>query len=115
GNGGVDQIVENPKKIEIVPVVAGQTPRAMADVDASIINNGIAVDAGFTLKDSIFHENETATPYINIIASRTEDKDNATYQKIVELFQQDDVKEFIEKEYKGNQIPTFVPLSKIGW
>lgn len=115
GNGSLDKIVENPKNLEIVPIVAGQTPRVLPDVAASIINNGIAVDAGFNpVEDSIFHEDETATPYINIIATRTEDKDREDLQKIVELYQQDDVAEFLRKEYKGSTIPTFVPLSDIG-
>lgn len=116
GIGSLDKIVENPKKLELVPMVAGQTPRALPDVAASIINNGIAVDAGLTPRDNaIFLESETATPYINIIAVRKEDKDNKTLKKLAELYQQDDTKEFIEKEFKGNTIPTFVPLSKIGW
>lgn len=115
GNGSLDKIVENPKNLEIVPVVAGQTPRVLPDVAASIINNGIAVDAGFNpTEDSIFHEDNTATPYINIIAVRTEDKNREDLQKLAELYQEDDVKEFIEKEYKGSTIPTFVPLSEIG-
>lgn len=115
GNGSLDKIVENPKKLKIVPVVAGQTPRVMPDVAASIINNGIAVDAGLNpVKDSIFHENATAKPYINIIAARTEDKNSKVLKKIAKLYQQDDVAEFIEKEYKGSTIPTFVPLSDIG-
>ncbi|WP_456272988.1 MetQ/NlpA family ABC transporter substrate-binding protein [Bacillus sp. AK031] len=115
GNGDIEKITDNPKNLEIVPVIAGQTPRVLPDVAASIINNGIAVDAGFTpTKDAIFHESETATPYINIIAVRTEDKDNETLKKLAEIYQEDDVKEFIEKEYKGNVIPTFVPLSNIG-
>lgn len=115
GNGSLDKIKKNPKNIEIVPVVAGQTPRVLPDVAASIINNGIAVDAGFNpVKDSIFHEDDTATPYINIIAARTDNKDNKTLKKIVELYQQEDTADFIEKEYNGSTIPTFVPLSKIG-
>ncbi|SIC40515.1 ABC transporter, substrate-binding protein, putative [Mycobacteroides abscessus subsp. abscessus] len=115
GNGSIDKIVDNPKNLEIVPVVAGQTPRVLPDVAASIINNGIAVDAGFNpVEDSIFHESATATPYINIIAARTEDKDNETLKRLGELYQEDDVAEFIEKEYKGSTIPTFVPLSEIG-
>jgi D-methionine transport system substrate-binding protein len=115
GNGSLDKIVSNPKNLEIVPVVAGQTPRVLPDVAGSIINNGIAVDAGFNpVKDSIFHEDETATPYINIIAARTEDKNRKELKRIVELYQEEDTAEFIEKEYEGNTIPTFVPLSKIG-
>ncbi|KEZ48570.1 MULTISPECIES: MetQ/NlpA family ABC transporter substrate-binding protein [Metabacillus] len=115
GNGSLDKIVKNPKKLEIVPVVAGQTPRVLPDVAGSIINNGIAVDAGFNpIKDSIFHEDDTATPYINIIATRTEDKDRKELKRIVELYQEEDTAEFIEKEYDGATIPTFVPLSEIG-
>lgn len=115
GNGSLDKIISNPKNLEIVPVVAGQTPRVLPDVAASIINNGIAVDAGFNpVKDSILHEDDTATPYINIIATRTEDKDRKELKRIVELYQEKDTAEFIEKEYNGSTIPTFVPLSKIG-
>ncbi|MFT9598437.1 MetQ/NlpA family ABC transporter substrate-binding protein [Mesobacillus sp.] len=116
GIGSLNKIVENPKNLEFVTLVAGQTPRVLPDVAASIINNGIAVDAGLTPKtDAIFLESATATPYINIIAVREEDKDNKTLKRLAELYQQDDTKEFIEKEYKGNTIPTFVPLSNIGW
>ncbi|MDQ0215900.1 D-methionine transport system substrate-binding protein [Oikeobacillus pervagus] len=116
GTGSLEDIVENPKNLKIIEVVAAQTPRVLPDVAASIINNGIAVDAGFNpTKDSIFHESETATPYVNIIATREEDKNNKTLKRLAELYQEDDVAELIEKEYKGSQIPTFIPLSKIGW
>lgn len=116
GNGSLDKILENPKNIKIEPVVAGQTPRVLPDVDASIINNGIAVDAGFDpIKDSIFHEDATAKPYINIIAARTEDKNREVLKRIAELYQEDDVARLIETEFKGAQIPTFVPLSEIDY
>jgi D-methionine transport system substrate-binding protein len=115
-NGDLTQIKDNPKNIEFVAVVPAQTPRALPDVAASVINNGIAGDAGLSpLKDAIFHESETATPYLNIIAVQAKDKDNKTYKRLAELYQSEDTAKFIEKEYKGNMIPTFVPLSNIGW
>jgi D-methionine transport system substrate-binding protein len=115
GSGTVEQIISNPKHLKIVPVVAGQTPRVLPDVAASIINNGIAVDAGFNpVKDSIFHEGATAKPYINIIATQTKDKNNKALKEIVKLYQQKDTAEFIKKQFKGALIPTFVPLSEIG-
>jgi D-methionine transport system substrate-binding protein len=115
-NGDLTQIKENPMNIEFVPVVPAQTPRALPDVAASVINNGIAGDAGLSpLEDAIFAESETATPYLNIIAVQAKDKDNKTYNRIAELYQSEDTAAFIEKEYKGNMIPTFVPLSNIGW
>jgi D-methionine transport system substrate-binding protein len=115
-NGDLTQIKKNPKNIEFVPVVPAQTPRALPDVAASLINNGVASDAGLSpLEDAIFHESETATPYLNIIAVQAKDKDNKTYKRLAELYQSEDTAKFIEKEYKGNMIPTFVPLSNIGW
>ncbi|WP_045518364.1 MetQ/NlpA family ABC transporter substrate-binding protein [Neobacillus niacini] len=115
-NGDLTQIKENPKNIEFVAVVPAQTPRALPDVAASVINNGIAADAGLSpLEDAIFVESETATPYLNIIAVQAKDKDNKTYKRVAELYQSEDTAKFIAEEYKGNLIPTFVPLSNIGW
>ena len=115
-NGDLNQIKDNPKNLEFIPMVPAQTPRALPDVAASLINNGIANDAGLSpLNDAIFHESETATPYLNIIAVQGKDKDNKTYKRIAELYQSEDTAKFIEDEYKGNMIPTFVPLSNIGW
>lgn len=112
--GTADHITENPKNIEIVPMVAGHTPRAMEDVAASIINNGIAVDAGLNpSEDPIARESDTATPYINLIAAREDEADNEAYQKIVELYQQEDTAEFIVEHTKGAQIPTFIPVEEL--
>ena len=115
GSGTADAIVSNPKHLQIVPMVAAQTPRALPDVAASVINNGVAVDAGFNpVKDSIVHEGKTAKPYINIIAAKTKDKDRKELKEIVKLYQEKDTADFINKEFKGALIPTFVPLSDIG-
>jgi len=115
-NGNLNQVTDNPKNLELIEVVPAQTLRALPDVAASLINNGIAKDAGLApLKDAIYYESETATPYINIIAVKAEDKDDKTLNRIAELYQEEDTAKFIEKEYDGNLIPTFVPLSNIGW
>src|SRR5699024_6906800 len=117
GLGSISEaVINNPKNIDLVEMAPAQTPRAMEDVDASIINNGFARDAGLNpLDDSIFHEDETAYDYLNIIAVREEDKDNETLLKLAELFQEEDTAEFINDEYGGTLIPTFVPLEEIGW
>ncbi|KSU59888.1 methionine ABC transporter substrate-binding protein [[Bacillus] enclensis] len=111
---GLDAIKENPKNLEFTPVVAAQTPRVLPDVAASIINNGVAVEAGLIpVDDSIYIEGAESKPYINIIAAQEKDKDNKTYKKIVELYQEDDVAEHIKKTYKDSLIPTFVPVSEL--
>ncbi|TYS86241.1 MetQ/NlpA family ABC transporter substrate-binding protein [Rossellomorea aquimaris] len=111
---GLEAIKENPKNLEFTPVVAAQTPRVLPDVAASIINNGVAVEAGFVpVDDSIYIEGAESKPFINIIAAQEKEKDNKTYKKIVELYQEDDVAEHIKKTYKDSLIPTFVPVSEL--
>lgn len=117
GLGSISEsVVENPKNLELIETAPAQIPRALGDVDAGVINNGIARDAGYNpINDSIYHEDETATDYVNIIASRSEDTDNETYQRIAELFQEEDTKQFIQEEYDGALLPAFLPLEEIGW
>jgi len=111
---GLEAIKENPKNLEFTPVVAAQTPRVLPDVAASIINNGVAVEAGFVpVDDSIYIEGAESKPFINIIAAQEKDKDNKTYKKIVQLYQEDDVAAHIKKTYKDSLIPTFVPVSEL--
>lgn len=112
--GTADHIIENPKNLEIVPMVAAQTPRAMADVAASIVNNGIAVDAGLNpTEDPIAGESDTATPYINLIAASAENADDEDYLKIVELYQEEDTADFIVEHTEGAQIPTFISVEEL--
>lgn len=112
--GTADHIIDNPKNIEIIPMISAQTPRAMADLAGSIVNNGIAVDAGLNpTEDPIARENDTATPYINLIASSAKNAEDEDFLKIVELYQQEDTADFIVEHTKGAQIPTFIPVEEL--
>ncbi|MBT2569329.1 MetQ/NlpA family ABC transporter substrate-binding protein [Planococcus sp. ISL-110] len=112
--GTAEDIIDNPKNIEIMPMVSGHTPRAMPDVAGSVINNGVAVDAGLNpTDDPIVRESDTAKPYINLIAASAEEADNEAYQKIVEIYQQEDTAEFIIEHTKGGQIPTVVTVEEL--
>ena len=110
-----NDIIENPKQLEIVPLAANQLPQTLNDVTVSVINNGIAVDAGYSLRDAIIVEDQLAKDYINIIAAREDNKDNEALLEIVKLFQTDEVSKIIEAETKGNSVTVFVPLSEIGF
>jgi len=113
GIGGEDKVKDNPKNLELIPVDGFQTPRSMEDTDLAVIGNGIAVEAGIMLKEALLHESETAKPYINIIAAKAENKDDERLQQIVELYQSDDTKEFIEETFEGNYLPTFISLEEL--
>lgn len=103
--GDPSKITDNPLNLEIIPMTAQQTPRVLPDVIASIINNGIAGQAGFDpANDPIFREtadDESVYPYINLIAAKEEDRDNEVYKKVVELYQESDIEEAIYEDTNG--------------
>lgn len=106
--GDTTAIEENPLNLDIIPMVAQQTPRVLEDVAVSLINNGIAGQAGFSpVDDPIYLEDghdDNALPYVNVFAGRAEDADNETYLKIIELYQSDAVSKAIEEETKGGSL-----------
>lgn len=106
--GDPTKIVDNPLNLEIIPMTAQQTPRILPDVTASIINNGVAGQAGFDpANDPIFKEagdDETIYPYVNLIVAKEEDKDNEIYQRIVELYQEDDIEQAILDDTNSGSI-----------
>lgn len=113
GIGSLDKVKDNPKNLKFEPVAAGNTPRFLDDVDASIINNNFAVEADLKLNEALFHESATAKPYINIIAVKTGDADRPELQKLVEIYHSEEVEQFIIDTFKGSSIPTFVSLDEL--
>lgn len=115
--GDPSGIAENPKKLKITPVIAQQTPRVLKDVAASVINNGVAGQAGLDpAKDPIFLEdpkNENAKPYINIFAARTKDKDDPTLKKVIELYHSKEVTDAIKKETNDGSISVDLSLEEL--
>ncbi|HCL66534.1 MAG TPA: metal ABC transporter substrate-binding protein [Rhizobium sp.] len=98
---GPADVTENPKNIEFVELDAAQLPRALDDVDASVINTNYALEAGLDpAKDPIGREGEKA-PYINVIAVKSADKDAAWVKTLVESYHSDAVKAFIAEQFKG--------------
>jgi len=107
----VSDIIENPKNLEFIEVDASQTPALLPDVAAAIINGGYAIDAGLSPKDdSIFFDDPSfykTNAYVNVIAARTEDKDNELYQEIVKAYQSDRTKEIYANDFQGSYIPAW--------
>lgn len=103
--GDPTKITENPLNLEIIPMVAQQTARILPDVTAAIINNGIAGQAGFSPgEDPLFREsgdNESIYPYVNLIVASEKEKNNKTFKRIVELYQEEDIEKAIEEDTKG--------------
>jgi D-methionine transport system substrate-binding protein len=100
-------IVENPKRLQIVELDAAQLPRALDEVDAAAVNTNYALPAGLVpTRDAIALES-AKSPYANVIAVRAQDRDNPAFRKLVKAYQSDEVKAFIQTEFKGSVIPAW--------
>ncbi|MEU0315788.1 MetQ/NlpA family ABC transporter substrate-binding protein [Nocardioides sp. NPDC006273] len=85
--------VDPSSKVKIKAVQASITASSLPDVAAAIINNDFVEDAGLRFEDALVTDDPSdpkALPYVNIFAVRAEDKDNPTYKKLVEIFQNDE-------------------------
>jgi D-methionine transport system substrate-binding protein len=100
-------VVENPKKLKFVELEAAQLPRSLDDLDASGVNTNYAIPAGLHPgKDAIAQES-AKSPYVNLIAVRDQDKDKPWVAKLVKAYQSDEVRKFVQTEFKGAVIPGF--------
>lgn len=95
-------IVENPKDLQFIEMDAAQLPRTLTDADASVITMNYVMSSGLDpKKQGIYLESKDAELAVMIIAARVEDKDNETYQKIVEIYHSPAVIDFIQKTFNG--------------
>ena len=103
-------ITSNPLNLEFVEVEAANTASLLPDVAAAFVNGAHAVDNGLNLDDAIYTEQVepgSDNPYINILAVRTADLENETYQKVLEAYQSPETAKAIEDLFKGTYIPAF--------
>ena len=103
----VKDIADNPKHLKFKELDAAFIPKALGDLTAAAINTNYAMQNGLNpAKDPIFHEPKDS-PWVNIIAVRTADKDKPVFQKLIKAYHSDEVKKFIEEKYKGTVITSW--------
>ncbi|WP_026116995.1 MetQ/NlpA family ABC transporter substrate-binding protein [Nocardiopsis valliformis] len=102
----LDDIEENPLDLRFRQVEAAQLPRSLDDVDAAIVNNNYAQEAGLDFEeDSILLEKFDGNPYVNVLAARADNTDDPRIATLVELLTSPETVRFIEEEYQGSVIP----------
>lgn len=105
-NGTPADIVDNPKKIQIVEMEAAVLPRALDDVDFAVINSNYALGVNLNpMKDALFMESKDS-PYANIVAIRSGDK-REDLQKLAKALTSPEMRKFIEEKYQGAVVPAF--------
>jgi YaeC family lipoprotein len=102
-------IVENPKKLDIVELEAAQIPRSLPDVDIAVINGNYALEAGLNAgSDALAIESAdglAATTFANVIAVKEGNENNAAIATLIEVLQSDEIKAFIDATYEGAVVP----------
>lgn len=103
-------VVENPKKIEIVELEAAIIPRSMSSVAMGVINGNYALSAGIKEETAITFESsdsEAAKTYANIIAVKKGNEDSEKSKTLLKAMTSDKIKKFIEKKYGKAVVPVF--------
>ena len=103
----VQDVIDNPKKLQFKEIEAPQLPRTLDDVDISVINTNWAMQADLVpTRDALFMEDKTS-PYVNILVVREGDEKRPEIQALMKALHSEAVKKFINEKYKGAIIPAF--------
>ncbi|MFW3577889.1 MetQ/NlpA family ABC transporter substrate-binding protein [Vagococcus fluvialis] len=99
-----DDIEENPKnlkfKYDIDPAIL-TTAYQNDEADLIAINANFAENIGLNPeKDGVFVEKDNS-PYANVIATRTEDKDSEEIKALIEVLHSEKIKDFITEKWNG--------------
>ncbi|MFB7509812.1 MetQ/NlpA family ABC transporter substrate-binding protein, partial [Streptomyces broussonetiae] len=96
-------VTANPRHLKFRELEAAQLPRSLDDVDAAVINNNFAQDAGLNpTKDAILAESAKNNPYANLLAVKHGNEKDPRVQKLARLLVSPEVRTFIEDKYKGS-------------
>ena len=105
-----NDIVENPKNLDIVEIEAAQLPRSLQDGDVAVINGNYAIEAGLKVSDALATEDAeslAAQTYGNVIAVRAGEEESPKTKALIEALTSDEVKSFMESTYEGAVVPVF--------
>jgi D-methionine transport system substrate-binding protein len=108
-NATKNDIVENPKKLEILELEAAQIPRSLSDVDLAVINGNFALDANLHASTDALaleaNDSKAADTMANIIAVKRKDAGKPELLALVNVLKGDEIKKFITDKYQGAVIP----------
>ncbi|MDD3223198.1 MAG: MetQ/NlpA family ABC transporter substrate-binding protein [Clostridium sp.] len=103
----IKDVVKNSKNIKLVELEAPMLVRSLSDLDAAAINTNFIMSAGMTpSKDAIYLEPKNS-PWVNIIATRPDLKNDTRIKKLIKIYHSAEIKKFILSKYKGSVVPAF--------
>ena len=104
-----NDIVDNPKNVQIVEAEAAALPRMLEDADMAVINGNYALSSGLDQSLVVATEQnpEAESTYPNCVAVRSGDEESEKTKALVSALTSDTVKQFIEENYGDAVVPCF--------
>ncbi|MCF4005982.1 MetQ/NlpA family ABC transporter substrate-binding protein [Corynebacterium uropygiale] len=109
-------IDEGKSKVTVRGVDAANTTTAFNEGRPAVINNNFLDRAGIEPKQAVFKDDPNSTeaePYINVFVARNEDRENPTYQKIVEIFHDPEVIQANSEDSRGTNVAVDRPANEL--
>ena len=109
-NATTNDIVSNPKNLQLKEVEAATVPNIVADVDIACINGNYAIPAGFKTTDALATESATslaAEAYANVLVVKDGNQDSDKIKALVKALTSDEVRTYINDTYAGAVVPVF--------
>src|SRR5690625_2864035 len=104
----VNDVVENPLNLEFDDSVdPGFLPEFYErETDALVaINTNYALEADLVPTEDALILETSDTPYVNIVAAKTEDENKETLQTLIDVLQSEEIQSFILEKYEGSVLP----------
>ncbi|MCE2570194.1 methionine ABC transporter substrate-binding lipoprotein MetQ [Motilimonas eburnea] len=103
-NASIMDVVDNPKGFKFVELEAAQLPRSLDDVALAVINTTYASSIDLLpTRDGLFVEDKDS-PYVNIIATREDNKDAQQVAQFIQSFQSEQVYQAAQELFKGSVV-----------
>lgn len=94
-------------KVTLTPVEAASSPAAYGEGKPAIINNTFLERSGIDAKTAIAQDDPASTeaePYINVMVTTKENKDNPQWAQLIELWHTDEVQKALAEDSKGTSV-----------
>lgn len=112
--GTTNDVVENPKHLQLKPIPMATAVRVKNDVDAIVLGNTLAMEGGLNvLKDALFYEpaDQSTKLYVNLVATAAGRENDPILKKLGDLYHTPAVKKFIDEKFGGTKIDVNKPVS----
>lgn len=110
-NATPKDITSNPKNLKFKELEAAVVPTVIKDIDIAALNGNYAIQAGFDpTKDTLVTEKAdglAAKTYQNILVVKEGNENTAKTKELKKALKSDEVRDYINKNYKGAVAPVF--------